>query len=411
MIFKGSGNAELAANASNPFKFHFGKVVPTLSKALLLCALLVVTSAAFGQQTRPSPKPSPSPTPVPAAEQEDPVKVFTEEVRLPVMAVDQYGHYDPTLAAEDILILEDGVAQQVRSVRHIPANVVLVLDTGGELSGMGGQTKSTNLTRDAAFALLSQLSKETSVAVLQFNNSVELLQQWTTDRTAIADTLRKRLSSGKRARFSEAVARAAGVLKERPEGTRHVVFITDGVDTPGGKIDRSYAFKQLASSRATVHIISYTEFVRQKKQEDREKLNTRQMPNSSDPIRTMDPTQPPGTTRSPSFGVGIRFDPAMRRQRKAYEAQVRSSQRVLTELADETGGRIYLPITSDQMLAQARDAARDIGSEYVVTYRPKRPLANAKRGEYRRVEVAPRRTGLTLRSRRGYVVPEQSLAN
>ena len=204
----------------------------TLSKVLLLSAFLLLTSAAFGQQTRPTPNPSPGPKSPPAAEQDDPVKVFTEEVRLPVMAVDQYGHNDPTLAPDDILVLEDGVAQQVRSVRHIPANVVLVLDTGGELSGLGGQTKRTSLTRDTALAVLSQLSKETSVAVLQFNNSVELLQQWTTDRAAIVNTLMKRLSSGKRARFSDAVARAAAVLKERPEGTRHVVFITDGVDTP-----------------------------------------------------------------------------------------------------------------------------------------------------------------------------------
>jgi hypothetical protein len=57
------------------------------------------------------------------------------------------------------------------------------------------------------------------------------------------------------------------------------------------------------------------------------------------------------------------------------------------------------------MLAQAREAAGEIGSEYVITYRPKRPLANSKPGEYRRLEVAPRKQGLTLRSRRGYVVP------
>lgn len=327
------------------------------------------------------------------------------------MAVDQYGHYDPTLVPDDILVLEDGMPQQIRSVRHIPANVVLVLDTGGELSGLGGQSKRTNLTRDVAVTLLSQLSKETSVAVLQFNNSVEVIQHWTTDREAIVKALKKRLSSGKRARFSEAVARAADLLKERPEGTRHVVFITDGVDTPGGKMNRGQAFKRLASSRATVHIISYTEFVRQKKAGNRESVSTGQMANSSDPIRATDPTQPPGTTRSPTFGVGVRFDPEMRRQRKAYEAQLKSSQEVLTELADETGGRIYLPITSEQMMTQARDAAKDIGSEYVVTYRPKRPLAYAKQGEYRKIEVASRRVGLSLRSRRGYVVPEQSAEN
>jgi VWFA-related protein len=375
------------------------------SKVLFVALFLVTVTAVNAQQK------SPQPSPTPPAEQDEPVKVFTEEVRLPVMAVDQYGHYDPTLEPDDVLILEDGVAQQVRSVRHIPANVVLVLDTGGELSGLGGQSKRTSLTREVAIALLSQLSQNTSVAALQFNNTVEVIQPWTTDRAALLKALKTRLSSGKRARFSDAVARAADVLKDRPEGTRHVVFITDGVDTPGGKIDRAQAFKRLASSRATVHIISYTEFVRQKKADNREAINTGQMPNSSDPIRAMDPTQPPGTTRSPTFGVGVRFDPAMRRQRKAYEAELRKSQRILTELADETGGRMYLPINSEEMVAQAREAAKEIGAEYVVSYRPKRPLAYAKQGEYRKIEVASRRVGLSLRSRRGYVVPEQSAEN
>ncbi len=49
--------------------------------------------------------------------------------------------------------------------------------------------------------------------------------------------------------------------------------------------------------------------------------------------------------------------------------------------------------------------ARAIGAEYVVTYRPKRPLAEATPGEYRRIEVASRRVGLSLQARRGYVVP------
>jgi VWFA-related protein len=378
--------------------FHY--LIPTL-----LALILVTAGSAEAQQT------SAQPSPTPPREQDEPVKVFTEEVRLPVMAVDQYGHYDPTLVPDDILILEDGVAQQIRSVRHIPANVVLVLDTGGELSGLGGQSKRVSLTREVAVVLLTQLSQNAAVAAVQFNNKAEVIQPWTTDRKAVQYALKNKLSSGKRARFADAVVKAAELLKDRPEGTRHVVFITDGVDTPGGKTNRAYAFKQLAASRATVHIISYTEFVRQKKAEKQGTLNTRQMPNSSDPIRTMDPTQPPGTTRSPSFGVGVRFDPEMKRQRKAYELEVRKSEEVLSSLADETGGRIYLPINSEQMLSQAREAAREIGAEYVVTYRPKKPLAYAKQGEYRRIEVASRRVGLSLRSRRGYVVPEQSGGN
>ena len=97
----------------------------------------------------------------------------------------------------------------------------------------------------------------------------------------------------------------------------------------------------------------------------------------------------------------------MRRQRKAYEAEVKKSQQVLTTLAEETGGRIFLPQSREQMIAQARDVAREIGAGYVITYRPKRPLASSNQGEYRRIEVAARRVGLSLRSRRGYVVRSQ----
>lgn len=362
--------------------------------------LLTLSVSAVAQQ-----KPQPSPTP--PGEDDVPVKVFTEEVRLPVVAVDQYGHYDPSVVPDDILVLEDGVAQQIRSVRHIPPNVVLVLDTGGELSGLGGLSKRTSLTRDVAIELLKQLAPNTSVAAMQFNNSVNVVHPWTTDRASVLKALRTKLSSGKRARFADAVAAAAELLKDRPEGTRHVVFITDGVDTPGGKIDRAQAFKMLAGTRATVHIISYTEFVRQKDPKASQKLGTGQMPVSRDPISSNDPTNPPGTTRSPTFGVSVRFDPAMRRQRKGYEAEVKKSQEVLTSLAEETGGQIFLPISGEQMIEQAREAAREIGSEYVVTYRPKRALAFSSPGEYRKIEVASRRVGLSVRSRRGYVVPTQ----
>ena len=70
------------------------------------------------------------------------MRVFTEEVRLPVAATDTYGHYDPTLEIDDVLVLEDGQPQQIRSIQHLPANVLLLLDTGNELG-----LKDTNLTR------------------------------------------------------------------------------------------------------------------------------------------------------------------------------------------------------------------------------------------------------------------------
>jgi VWFA-related protein len=367
---------------------------------LVIAALFALAATQISSQEQGKPQPSPSPTP------EESVKVFTEEVRLPVMAFDSYGHYDPMLELDDVLVLEDGVAQQVRSVRHIPANVLFILDTGGETSGLGGMAKKTSLTRDVASDLVTKLENGASIAVMQSGNSAEMLQPWTTDKSAVLRTLKNKLVSTKRSRISEAIANASVQLKDRPEGSRHVVMITDGVDTPGAKINRPDAIKQLIAARATVHIISYTEFVRQKSDSKSSTVSTGQRPTSSDPITATDPTLPPGTTRQPSFGVGIRFDPAMKRLRKAYEAEVRKSQEALKTVANETGGQILLPLNRDEMLAEAKEVARAIGAEYVVTYRPKRPLAEAKPGEYRRIEVASRRVGLSLQARRGYVVPQ-----
>ena len=169
---------------------------------LLRHTLLVLVIAVFaGRTVAQTPQPSPSPSPRPAEKDQETVKVFTEEVRLPVTALDAYGHYDPTLVLDDVLVLEDGVAQQLRSVTHVPANVLFILDTGGELSGLGGMSKSTGLTRQVASELISKLQKGSWIAVMQVGNTAEMVQAWTTDKPTVLKTLKNKLLSQKRSRL------------------------------------------------------------------------------------------------------------------------------------------------------------------------------------------------------------------
>jgi hypothetical protein len=193
---------------------------------LVIAALFALAATQISSQEPAKPKPSPQPSPTP----EETEKIFTEEVRLPVMAFDAYGHYDPTLELDDVLVLEDGVAQQIRSVRHIPANVLFVLDTGGDGTGLGGLSKKTSLTCDVASQLVRKLEDGDSIAVMQSGNAAEMLQPWTTDKSVVLKTLKSKLISTKRSRISEAIANESVHLKDRPEGSRHVVLITDGVD-------------------------------------------------------------------------------------------------------------------------------------------------------------------------------------
>lgn len=374
--------------------------------SLFISALMLLFAAAAhstAQTARPSPTPPPD-----EKENQERVKVFTEEVRLPVTATDNSGHIDAGLEIDDVLVLEDGEPQTIRSVRHIPANVLLLLDTGGgDFAGLGGLAKKTSLTRDVALRVLSLLPQGDALALIQSGDRAEVLQTWTDDRKQLARILRTKLFSAKRSRIFESMVKAAQLLSDRPEGSRHIVLITDGVQTPGGRVELGEALKQIAAARATVHIISYTTLVRQKDDKQPSNVTVGQRPASENPINATDPTLPPGSTRTPSYGVSIRFDPAMKRRRKAYEDETHHAEKWLTDLAGETGGTIYLPVASEEMLAKAENVAREIGAEFVVTYRPTKPLAEAKPGEYRKVEVASRRVGLYLRSRRGYFVPPQ----
>ena len=368
--------------------------------SLFLILFVLITAAPAAAQVKPNPSPTPK------TDDQEAVRVFTEEIRLPVAAKDSFGHYDPTLNIEDVLVLEDGEPQQIRSIQHLPANVLLLLDLGNQLG-----LKDTNLTRQVAMGVVSALYAGNKIAIMQFASQPELLQTWTSDREAIAKVLKTKLKSGKSSRLSDAIVAAADQFREIPPGTRHIVIITDGVEAPGGRTSLASAMKQLNSVQASVHIISYTVLERQALQ-TQTKLRSggdgvqRDGNPGSNPVANGDPTLPPGTTRTPSFKIGaIDTDVAMRRKRKEYERATRESETKLTEIAEESGGQVFLPASNGDLVAQAGVVARDIGSQYVVTYRPTHPLAEGKTGEYRKVEVASRRVGLYLRSRRGYVVP------
>lgn len=375
-----------------------------MSRRILLysiATILLMTGVARISEAQPRLKPPPAQQPTTREEQE-PVKVFTEEVRLPVAAYDAYGHFDPGVVLNDILVLEDGEPQEIRSVRRIPANILLLIDTSAAVT-FGKDIKTT---RAIALRLLGHLRPDDQISVMQFGDRPELLQDWTTDTEAVTQVLKTKLSGSKRERLSEAILAAVAQLKDRPAGSRHIVLITDGVETPGGRASYEEAVHRLSGAQATVHIISYTTIVRLAIEERYGRGVFRGGAGSQrEALPVPDPTMPPGQTRNPSFTLGtLDLDREMRRHYKKYANETRQSEARLTKLAEETGGRILIASTSDEMIRQADEVARDIGAEYVVTYTPKRPLASARSGEYRRVEVASRRVGLTLRSRRGYVV-------
>ncbi len=126
---------------------------------------------------------------------------FTEEIKLNVSAVNSAGKFAPNVKAEDLVINEDNVLHQADSIRRIPANVLLVLDTGGELR----MAKSINQTRKTALGLIENLRPEDSVAIIEYNDKAKILAEWTSDKQQLKEILKSKLDFGKRSVFVDAL--------------------------------------------------------------------------------------------------------------------------------------------------------------------------------------------------------------
>lgn len=378
-----------------------GQSMPTrcLTPAIFfLMAMLCLTASLCDAQT---PSPTPAPTP-PISDAQEKVKVFTEEVVIPVTAYDDSGHLSAALEPQDILVFEDDVPQTVRSVRRIPANVLLLLDTGGELN----PAMSASTTREIAKRLISNLRTGDRVAAIQFSGHLELLSDWTTDRTQVIRALETKLISGKRPQLIKALFAAAQRLKEVPAGTRHIVLITDGVDSSDDAAALNEAIRELLDANVTVHVIGYGALGRKKidKQNPLVKITNKKRKSAKDIAdELMYPNQQQEAKKWKKIYVIVDTDFEMRKKRDAYKEATEQSEVWLRSLAEETGGLAFVPRSVKEMAPQADEIAREIDSQYVVTYTPKRPLAEATVEEYRRLNVAAGVIGLHVRARRGYV--------
>ena len=381
--------------------------------ALALAGAIAILGAmpSAAQQPSPTPPNSNSTKKAPAEDQQDPVKVNVEEVQIPIAAFDSYGRLDPAVELNDLLILENGVRQEARSVRRAPASVLLLLDTGGEINS----AKNVRATREIARNLVSSLASQDQIAVMQFNNKVELLQDWTTDRSQVTKVLDTKLLSGKRAVLSPALDAAVGQFRTQPIGCRHLVLITDGVETAGTKPGRDAAVKRLLASNAVVHVLSYTVVSRASTKEAGRMVRNRNKSTVPDDVVNSLPPDDHGPAKGGLGSFQLRqlhkpggktfdLDPDRRRQIREYEKDMVEGELMLTSLSKEAGGAIWLPDTLDEMIADGAKAARLIDAEYIVTYRPSLALASAKKDEVRRIEIASRRAGLNIVSRRSYVV-------
>ncbi|MFN0110063.1 MAG: VWA domain-containing protein [Blastocatellia bacterium] len=299
---------------------------------------------------------------------EDTIAIETTEVLLPVTVRDSTGQFAANLKAEDFTILEDGIAQPISSftLKRMPVHVVLLIDTSSSV------TRELEDFKFAALNFISQLDPEDQICLIRFDDIVELVQDWTSNRNTLKRAM-NRLGTGMFTKFNDALYLAAKEQLSKVKGRKAIIVLTDGIDSERGSITPDRAFRALIEEETSVYVVSKT---RIQGQSDREKLEFYQ--------------------RNPSSGAAnqLRIDGL-----KMALAQLEESEHYLLRIAEETGGRIFLPESFDKLGDAYQQVAEELRSQYVIFYTPTNPVRD---GSYRSIRVKVKTPGYRATTRFGY---------
>ncbi len=338
-----------------------------------------------------------TPTPSP---QDDTERIFTEEIKLNVTAFDSDGRFVGDVKKEDLVITEDGRLNQANSIRRIPANVLIVMDTGGELRAAKSFKQTVNTTK----SLINALQAEDLVAIMQYNDKVEIIAEWTNKAEALK-ILDTKANFGRRSAFIKALETATRFLQKTPLENRHLVLITDGTDSFNNKSEREAAMKNLLATNINVHVISYTSLEKVEIAPKTKILKGGEPKPQRLPEEVIIAMPKPiqDLMRVPRLG-SINTDKEFIRKMKEREKSLVDSEKYLAALAADTNGEFILPETKEEMLEKTALVAHFVDSNYVITYTPKRALSESKTGEIRSIEVSSRRPDLQVQARRKLIV-------
>ena len=340
-------------------------------KSLLVAVALVLLLSVFiyAQQKTP-PAPQKPATTQPPTKQDDPpkkkepqrrgaeednqpddgvsVKIGTEEVLLDVAVIDQTGKAIMNLTESDFTIFEDKVKQPIESVRMVdaPLSLGIVIDTSGSM-----RTKLQTVS-DSALSLVKQLKENDEAFIAQFKAEAELLRDFTRDKRELEDGLNELFTGGGTALLDAIIATADHAQAKGKQRKKALVVITDGVEKNSSWKEKE-VIKAIQEDDVQVYLIGILD-----ESEEGSSL----------------------------FG----------------KSAAKKAKDLLIHLAEDSGGRAFFPKDASEMPAVMAQVAKDLRSQYIVSYAP---TNDKKDGTYRSIRVlaTPKdNRKLIVRTRQGY---------
>ena len=270
---------------------------------------------------------------------------IVEVVSLSVTVTDEDGRHVGGLAADDFLILEDGEPQQpvFFSRAAVSLSVSMLLDSSASMEGRLPQAQ------EAANEFIERLRPGDVVEIMDFDTRAQVLQPFTADRGFLRSAIDRVAVGGSTALFNAVYIALRQFERLRAPGRDEIrreiiVVLSDGEDTSS-----LITFDELSDLARRSHTVIYP--------------------------------------------IGLGLDAPRMAPRQA------SGEFGLRRLAQETGGRLFLPQRAEDLSNVYEQIADELTSQYVLGYRP----TNGRRdGTWRAITVRVNRPGSVVRTRPGY---------
>jgi len=327
--------------------------------AILQILLLIVFFTCPGVRAQnPPPILVPTPLPPPPGQQapssdDHKLRADVELVVLHVTVADDRGEFVADLPQGNFRVFEQNIEQKLSffSRDDIPVTMGLVIDNSGSMREKRDQVNA------AAMTFVRTSNPQDEAFVVNFNDEyyLDTNGDFTSDQGNLHDALSRIDTRGSTALY-DAVIGSLAHLKKGHKDKRVLLLVTDGEDTASEKTFED-TIKAAEESNATI------------------------------------------------YAVGVYSQDDLEHDKK----MVRRSKKVLSQLAEATGGEAFYPDNLSQVTPICEQIAREIRNQYTLGYYP----ANTTRdGSFRPVQVKvipPNGRGkLSVRTRTGYFAPKSA---
>jgi Ca-activated chloride channel family protein len=162
-----------------------------------------------------------------AAAAQDQLRIDVRLVNLVATVTDRSGRYAGDLKAEDFIVEEDGVPQQIAHFtqdHNLPVSLGIILDTSGSMD------RKIRTATQAVERFIRTVHEDDDIFLMTFSSTPGLRQDFTSDRTQLLGSLRSIRVSGETALY-DGLRDGLHKIREGRHEKRALLLITDGQDT------------------------------------------------------------------------------------------------------------------------------------------------------------------------------------